>query len=248
MSMSPKQLKQLGIAANAAAAHQRSLGALDVPADMRMASKSAQNEFWRHQQIALAKQRVCSFKDMVQKEYKPVLQHFEALAGPAYQQRAVQHTCDVIKAPACQRVPGCEYVRDMYHWMTQAGFSDGYIFPIMKGKFRGTTDLRLLNAWQLKQLHDTVVNNARNKLGLGDPDSRRKKERGIGRGQSDHQTRGQSESPCPIVSPSDCPAEPANGSPPPPASRSREYTLRSRPAQRIHSAATQPRNPDNEPF
>ncbi|MBV5324285.1 MAG: hypothetical protein J0626_02895, partial [Rhodospirillaceae bacterium] len=108
MSMSPKQLKQLGIAASAAVAHQRSLGVIVVPPDMQSASKSAQNEFWRHQQIALATQRVCSFRDMVQSEYKTVLQHFEALAGGAFKQRAVNHTCDVIEAPACQRDPGCE--------------------------------------------------------------------------------------------------------------------------------------------
>jgi hypothetical protein len=199
---------------------------------MRRASKSAQNEFWRHQQIALATQRVCSFKDMAQKEYKPVLHHFESLAGPAFKQRAVQHTCDVVEAPACQRAPGCEYARDMYHWMSKAGFSDGYISPIMKGKFRGITDLRLLNVGQLKQLHDTVVNRCRAKLGLGDADSRNKKERGISRGQSDNQTRGQSDlkSPRLPVSLSDSPSQPTNGSPPPPVSRSREYVLRPRPA------------------
>lgn len=247
MSMSPKQLKQLGIAASAAVAYQRNLGEIqrEMPADMLTASKSAQNDFWRHQQVALATQRVCSFRDMVQKEYKPVLQHFEALAGPTLKQRAVNHTCDVIEAPACQRDPGCEFVRDMYFWMAKAGYSDGYIIPIMKGKFRGITDLRLLNAGQLKQLHDTVVNNARHKLGLGDPDSRRKLERGITSPQKD--AKAEAKTPSPI---SDLPSPaqpPANGSPPP-ASRSREYTLRRRPSQRIHSTATQPRNPDNEPF
>lgn len=245
MSMSPKQLKQLGIAASAAVAHQRSLGVIVMPPDMQSASKSAQNEFWRHQQVALATQRVCSFRDMVQKEYKPVLQHFEALAGGAFQQRAVNHTCDVIEAPACQRAPGCEYVRDMYHWMAKAEYKESYIIPIMKGKFRGITDLRLLNVGQLKQLHDTVVNNARHKLGLGDADNRRKLERGITSPQKDAKAEAKTPS---SISDLPSPAQPpANGSPPP-ASRSREYVLRRRPAQRIHSTATQPRNPDNEPF
>lgn len=245
MSMSPKQLKQLGIAASAAVAHQRSLGVIVMPPDMQSASKSAQNEFWRHQQIALATQRVCSFRDMVQKEYKLVLQHFEALAGGAFKQRAVNHTCDVIEAPACQRAPGCEYVRDMYFWMAKAGYKDGYATAIMKNKFRGITDLRLLNAGQLKQLHDTVVNRCRAKLGLGDPDSRNKLERGISRPQRD--TKAEPQKPASSIQHPEPSLPPANGSPPP-ASRSREYVLRRRPAQRIHSTATQPRNPDNEPF
>ena len=239
MSMSTKQLKQLGIAASAAVAHQRSLGTFVMPADMLTASKSAQNDFWRHQQVALATQRVCSFRDMVQKEYKPVLQHFEALAGPALKQRALNHTCDVIEAPACQRAPGCEFVRDMYFWMAKAGYKDGYAVAIMKNKFCGITDLRLLNAGQLKQLHDTVVNRCRAKLNLGDADNRNKQERGLVK-SSPPEPSQTSATPPPAIAP-------ANGSPPP-ASRSREYTLRRRPAQRIHSTATQPRNPDNEPF
>jgi hypothetical protein len=235
-----KQLKQLGIAASAAVAHQRSLGVIVMPPDMQSASKSAQNEFWRHQQIALATQRVCSFRDMVQSEYKTVLQHFEALAGGAFKQRAVNHTCDVIEAPACQRDPGCEYVRDMYFWMSKAGYKDGYAIAIMKAKFHGITDLRLLNAGQLKQLHDTVVNRCRAKLGLGDPDSRNKKERGLVKSSPPEPSQPAAATPPPAIAP-------ANGSPPP-ASRSREYVLRRRPAQGIHSTATQPRNPDNEPF
>ena len=161
MSMSASQLKQLGIAASAAATHQRALGALDVPADMRSASKSAQNEFWRHQHIALATQRVCSFKDMVQDEYRPVMQHFEALAGPDYKARATSSTVRCVENAACHRAPGCEFVRDMYFWLAKAGYKDGYAVAIMKGKFRGITDLRLLREHELKQLHDTVVNRCR---------------------------------------------------------------------------------------
>ncbi len=238
MSMSLKQLKQLGIAASAAVAHQRSLGAFEqgMPTDMVTASKSAQNDFWRHQQVALATQRVCSFRDMVQDEYKTVLQHFEALAGPGYQQSAVKHTCDVIESPACQRAPGCEYVRDMYFWLAKAGYKEGYAIAIMKAKFRGITDLRLLREFQLKQLHDTVVNRCRAKLGLGAADSRNKQERGVKAArQSDKETVRPSE---PELS---LPAQiPANGSPPP-VSKSREYVLRPRP-----TSAGIPR--DNIPF
>ena len=235
-TMSLKQLKQLGIAASAAVAHQRAMGAFEMPADMGTASKSAQNEFWRHQQIALATQRVCSFKDMVQDEYKPVLQHFEALAGGSFKQRAVQHTCDVIESPACQRAPGCEYVRDMHFWMAKAGYKDGYAIAIMKAKFRGITDLRLLREHQLKQLHDTVVNRCRAKLGLGDAGNRNKKERGVSP-QRDVKAKPQNPSPISHLPSAELPA---NGSPPP-ASKSREYVLRPRP-----SNAGIPR--DNIPF
>ncbi len=232
MSMSPSQLTQLGIAASAAVARQRSLGALVMPPDMQSASKSAQNEFWRHQQVALATQRVCSFKDMIQDEYKLVLQHFEALAGPGYQSRATQHTCDVIEGPACQRAPGCEYVRDMYHWMSKAGFGEGYRIHIAKSKFKGETDLRLLGEVQLKQLHDTIVNNARRKLGLGSAANRRKKERGQGARPSADETPG--------LKATRPPSLPLNGSPPPPA-KSRDYILKPRPP-----LASVPR--DNIPF
>ena len=242
MSMSTAQLKQLGIAASAAVAYQRTLGAVDVPADMRTASKSAQNEFWRHQQIALATQRVCSFKDMVQDEYRLVIQHFEALAGPDYKTRAVSSTVRVIEDAACHKAPGCEYVRGMYFWMSKAGYKEGYMIVIMKAKFRGITDLRLLCEYQLKQLHDTIVNRCRAKLGLGDPDSRNKKDRGIMPRQG---TKPELQAPSPI-SHLPSPAQlPANGSPP---SKQREYVLRPRGAARIHSTATQPANPENEPF
>jgi hypothetical protein len=120
MSMSPTQLKQLGIAASAAVKHQRMVGVFEVPPDMRGASKTAQNEFWRHQQVALATQRVCSFKDMADlrsqggaDEYQLVMQHFEALAGPFWKEKATTRTGKLIDGADCDRAPGCEYVRDM---------------------------------------------------------------------------------------------------------------------------------------
>jgi hypothetical protein len=243
MSMSPAQLKQLGMAASAAVAHQRSLGAVVMPADMVKASKSAQNEFWRHQQIALATQRVCSFKDMVQDEYRTVMQHFEALAGPGFKQRAVASTVRVVENAACHRAPGCEYVRDMYFWMAKAGYQEGYAVAIMKGKFRGVTDLRLLNERQLKMLHDTVVNRCRAKLGLGEAENRNKKERGVETGRpSDSQTVRQPEPERQRGA-----VLPANGAPPP-VGKSREYVLRPRGAARTHATVSRPADPDNEPF
>lgn len=244
MSLSAKQIRQLGIVSSAAVAHQRAIGALtlaSLPADMRTASKSAQNEFWRHQQVALATQRVCSFKDMVNDEYRPTMQHFEALAGDAYKARAVNSTVRVVEDAACHRVPGCEYVRDMYVWMKDAGFSEGYRVHIAKAKFGGITDLRMLSTHQLKQLHDTIVNNARKKLELGDDADRRKKERAKRAGLPVEPMKHTETPSLPSL-----PVPGVNGSPP--ASKSRTYILKPRPAQRVHSTASQPRNPDIEPF
>lgn len=238
MSMSLAQLKQLGIAASAAVAHQRGLGAFVMPPDMLKASKSAQNDFWRHQQVALATQRVCSFKDMVQDEYQPVMQHLEALAGPGYKTRAVNSTVRVVEDAACHRAPGCEYVRDMYFWLSKAGYKEGYAIAIMKNKFGGITDLRLLREYQLKQLHDTVVNRCRAKLGVGDADSRNKKERGISSPQKD--AKSEPQKPASSIQHPEPSISPANGSPPP-VSKAREYVLRPR-----SSNASIPR--DNIPF
>ncbi|WP_395737434.1 hypothetical protein [Prosthecobacter sp.] len=237
MSMSPEQLRQLGIAASAAARHQRSIGVLSaetLPPDMRTASKSAQDEFWRHQQVAAATQRVCSFKDMVQDEYRPVMQHFEALAGPDYKERAINSTVRTVENAACHRAPGCEYVRQMNEWLALAGYKPGYAIAIMKGKFRGITDMRLLREHELKQLHDTVLNRCRAKLGKGDPDNRNKRARGKG---APAQTRERAAETPPLPA-----QQPANGSPPlPGAPRSRTYILKPRP-----TSGTVPR--DNMPF
>lgn len=222
MSMSKDQLQQLGIAATAAVKHQRMVGAFEVPPDMQTASKSAQNEFWRHQQVALATQRVCSFKDMVQDEYNLVMQHFEALAGPFWKGRATKRTTKLVENADCDRAPGCEYVRDLRHWMAKAGLKDGYLFVILKQHFRGA-DIRELRTWQLKQLHDTIVNRCRAKLGLGDAGNRNKKAR-----QGDRETlrQGEVKSPSLPASESPClPATPTHGAPPTP-SRSRDYVLR----------------------
>lgn len=190
--MSSAQLKQLGIAASAAVKHQRLVKALSaetMPPDLRGASASAQNEFWRHQQVALVTQRVCSFKEMSQAEYNSVMQHFEALAGPFWKGRALKRTVKVIDGADCDRAPGCEYLRDMRHWMSKAGLHESYCLPIMK-RWQAT-EIRALRTWQLKQLHDTVVNRCRAKLGLGDAANRNKKARqGDGETvrQGDHET------------------------------------------------------------
>jgi len=244
MSMSRKQLRQLGIAATAAARHQRAIGMLTaaaMPPDMRTASASAQNEFWRHQQIALATQRVCSFRDMVQSEYNLVMQHFEALAGPDYQGRATDRTVRTIENAACHRAPGCEYVRQMYDFCAQAGYKPGYAIAIMKGKFRGITDIRLLNECELKQLHDTVLNRCRKKLGKGDSENRNKKQRAQRAGLLPKET---APAPKPAAPQPQIPPQPPVQGSAPGAPRSRTYILHPRPAPRPARAV----DPDNEPF
>lgn len=222
--MTPAQLKQLGIAASAAIKHQRMIKALSadaLPPDLRGASISAQNDFWRHQQVSLVTQRVCSFKDMADlraqggpDEYALVMQHFEALAGPCWKGRAISRTVKIVESADCDRVPGCEYVRDMRHWMAKADFAfPHYCLPIMK-RWKAD-DIRALRTWQLKQLHDTVVSRCRAKLGLGDAANRNKKQRSEGQ-------RAKS-------------GEPA------PATKTREYTLTPRTAPPVI-------DPDNMPF
>ena len=233
--MSPAQLRQLGIAASAAVKHQRMVKALSaetMPPDLRTASASAQNEFWRHQQVALVTQRVCSFKEMTQAEYNPVMQHFEALAGPFWKGRAVKRTVKVIDAADCDRAPGCEYVRDVRHWMSKADFAfPNYCLPIM-GRWRDAsgeriTDIRALRTWQLKELHDTVVNRCRAKLGLGEAANRNKKQRGQSGEQKAEPQKAEPQSPT-----ASAPA------------KAREYILK----PRAPRPANYVPNPEIEPF
>lgn len=237
MSMSRDQLQQLGIAATAAVKHQRMIGEIcaeKLPPDLRTASKSDQNEFWRHQQVAQVTQRVASFKDLADlrpqggpDEYSLMMQHFEALAGPFWKGRATKRTVRIVEDADCDRVPGCTYVREMANWMAKADFHfPNYFLPIIR-RWRDASgakieDYRRLRTWQLKQLHDTVVNRARAKLGLGDADNRNKKAR-LGDSESPH---------LPVSTSPSLPAAPL---------KAREYVLRTRPAKHIP-------DPDNEPF
>lgn len=175
--LSKAQIQQLGIAATRAFGVQDKHGLVELPADLDGASKSARAEFWRHQQVSEVTQRVCSFKDAVDDEYLTLKQHFEALGGVAVKAQATATTVRLIGGAACHREPGCEYVRDMHDWLRKAGFSVGYLFAIMKSKCRGETKLENLTEWQLKQVHDTVVNRCRAKLGLGRTGARNKKQR-----------------------------------------------------------------------
>jgi hypothetical protein len=175
--LSKLQIQQLGIAATRAFEVQEKLGLVEMPGDMKGASKSARSEFWRHTQTAEVTQRVCSFKEVIDDEYLKVKQHFEALGGKSVQAKATATTVRLVGQAPCHREPGCEYVRAMCDWMRKAGFGEGYMIWLMKRKFAGETKLENLTEGQLKQLHDTLVNRCRAKLGLGRTGARNKKQR-----------------------------------------------------------------------
>ncbi len=175
--LSKEQIRQLGIIRSAAFRHQWSLGLVALPPDLERASKKDQADFWAHQEIAKATQRVCSTRDMIDDEYSSVKLHFVSLCGPDFRDEKPKALGKVIEGSAADRAPGCEYLRDMYQWLAKAGYGVGYAIAISKAKFRGETNFRLLSENQLKQLHDTVVNRCRAKLGLGNADNRNKKER-----------------------------------------------------------------------
>jgi hypothetical protein len=169
-----KQKRILGIEATKAYDVEARAGRLQLPAEVATCSLTARREFWRHTVIAGVTRRVASASDMWQDEYLPVLREFQRLSGnsgKAYHTSVRQET-----GAACHCAPGCDWVRDMYHWMNQAGFKDGYVAVIMFAKFK-TRDITRLSEGQLKQLHDTVVNRCRAKLKLGDTENRNKKQR-----------------------------------------------------------------------
>lgn len=202
--MSRSQLKQLGIAASAAVKHQRSIGALcaaTLPPDLRGESISAQNELWRHQQTGIATNRVCSFKELRNKnpdEFRLVMQHFEALAGPAYQERAVKSTVRVIERRHGHTPKGAGMIRAVWAVAREQGLNATYVQNVCFGKFGGITDLSLLDHAQLKQLIATL------------------RRRGGGRAEGEEQ---RTESPGPQAS------EPAPTAPQAP-NRSRDYILK----------------------
>lgn len=215
--LSASQIRQLGIVRSAAFKHQWASGLVALPPDLERASKKDQADFWAHQEIAKATQRVCSSRDMIDDEYNDVMLHFTGLCGPEYREEAPKRLGKVIEGAACDCAPGCEYLRDMHQWLAKAGYKVGYAVAICKGKFRGETDFRRLSESQLKQLHDTVVNRCRAKLGLGDADNRNKKQR-----QKDWETRraGDSESQPQNLPVSQSPVSKSSGP------KSRDYVLK----------------------
>lgn len=175
--LSKSQVQQLGMAATRAFEVQDKHGLVELPGDMKGASKSARAKFWRQTQVAEVTQRVCSFKDAIDDEYLKLKQHFEALSGEAVKAKATATTVRLVGQAPCHTSPGCEYLKQMHDWMRKAGFGTGYMIAIMKGKFQGETKVENLSERELKALHDTVVNRCRAKLGLGETGARNKRQR-----------------------------------------------------------------------
>lgn len=171
--LSKLQLQQLGMAATAAYARQAALDLLDLPPDLDGATKTDRIKFWRQRECA-ALTGLCSFRDLDNRHYLTVKGHFEKLAGK--NERAFSTALRAAADAACHRPPGCAWVREMNDWAARAGLAWAYIAAVMKSKFK-TVDLTALDERQLKQLHDTILNRARAKLGRGDPARRNKKAR-----------------------------------------------------------------------
>lgn len=174
--LSKLQLKILGIEATRAFDVQAKHDALDLPAEVASCGISARRDFWRQRETAQVT-GVCSFKEVTQRHYKPLLSHFQMLAGNAG--AAFDSAHRAAQGAACHRAPGCDWVRDMHHWLSRAGFTTGYATAICKGKFK-TSSIEQLSERQLKQLHDTVVNRCRAKLSLGETANRNKGQRAAG--------------------------------------------------------------------
>jgi hypothetical protein len=157
--LSKSQLQQLGIAATAAFKRLDQLDLLELPADVATCSKSARMEFWRQRECASITP-FCSFRDLTNDLYLKVKTHFEKIAG--------------IESKASNE--SSHWLREMWQWAKQAGLGPGYIATVCKNR-RFPTQLDQLDARQAKQLHDTIVNRARAKLGLGEVKNRNKKQR-----------------------------------------------------------------------
>ncbi len=172
-SLSKLQLRILAIEAGKAYEVAASNDLLDLPAEVASCGVTARRDFWRQRETAVIT-GLCSFKDLNQDHYRPLLAHFQTLSGNSGKAFDTAHR-DAQDA-ACHRDPGCEYVRQMHHWMSKAGYSTGYMIAIMKAKFRGCSELTRLSENQLKQLHDTVLNRCRKKLHLSEPGAQNKKQ------------------------------------------------------------------------
>lgn len=162
--LSKEQLQILGILATEAYDAQELAGSLHLPAEVASDKITARRKFWKATVVARVTQRVQSTKDMVQDEYLPLKAEFLRLGAKS--KEAFDTALRDVRGSACERDPGCAWLREMYDFMQQAGVKDGYAIAIMKARKWGS-DIRALKEWQLKQLHDTVVNRCRAKLGLG---------------------------------------------------------------------------------
>lgn len=220
-ALSTKQLRILGIEATRAFDLAAKHDALELPGEVATCSKSAQRDFWR-QRVCAEVTGFCSFKELNQTHYRPLLSRFQSLAGntgAAFKTQLREERGAAATTPA-----GAGLVRDLWHHAAKAGLSEAYVAAIVKGKTRGqTSDLADLSMRLLQQVHDTVLLRARQKLGRS------------ASVLADHS---------PVSGGAQAAGKPGELETRAP-SKSRTYVLKPR---RTHSTATQPINPDNEPY
>ena len=187
--MSHPQLQQLGIAATKAFSFLRQRDQLALPADLNDATKSDQMTFWRHRECAVALVRAgrpgkCSFRALVKTqavdEYRIVKGHIENLI-PADQPKALRTAVRDATNAACTRDPGCEYVRQSFVALAEAGQQQGYFYAILKGKFSKShgpsVKIEDLTERELQQLMFTIINRMNAKRGVGEAANRNKRSR-----------------------------------------------------------------------
>lgn len=204
-ALSIKQLRILGIEATRAFDLASKHDVLELPGEVATCSKSAQRDFWR-QRVCAEVTGFCSFKQVDQTHYRPLLSRFQALSGNTG--AAFKTALREERGAAATTPAGAGLVRDLWHHAAKAGLGESYVAAIVKGKTRGqTSSLNDLNLSMLQQVHDTVLKRARAKLKQ--------------------------------------PSTTVNDSQPSSTSPARTYVLKPR---RTRSTATQPRNPDNEPY
>lgn len=165
--LSHSQLQQLGIAATAAFKVQAAHDLLDLPLDVQRCTKSAQIEFWRQRECASIT-GICSFRELDQRHYLAVRDYFQKLAGITPQPSSFSHHPSDATAN--------HWLTEMWKWAAKAGLHPSYVAIIARNKF-GHVNYEQLTLEQSKQLHDTLLNRARAKLGKGHTENRNKKQR-----------------------------------------------------------------------
>jgi hypothetical protein len=176
MKLSASQLQQLGIAATAAFKRLDGLDLLELPADVATCTKSERMTFWRQRECANVT-GICSFRELDSKaHYVLVHDHFAKIAGLPLKGRDKSATRAAL-------------LREMWDMAREAGLGDGYIATICHAKKFGHANVEQLLDWQVEQLHHTIVNRARAKLGRGHTAARNKSQR-----QAREENREQKES------------------------------------------------------
>lgn len=166
-ALSLKQLKILGMEATLAFDLAEKHDALELPAEVMNCSKSARRDFWRQREAATIT-GFCSFKELNQSHYRPLLTHFQKLSGNT--SGAFATALRDARDAAATTPAGAGLVRDLWHWASKAGLGRAYVTKVCQNKF-GASNLDDLTMPELKQIHATIANRARKKLAIAAPPS-----------------------------------------------------------------------------